>query len=339
MILKERLEVLKKLGDVLRAGDEYLDAVIHQTSHKNLWFTKENCQLAIQHLAEQLLDEKKLEQWGKQYFLDDNIKAKNVGLVFSGLIPLENFHDALCTFVQGHKAQIKLDSKDELIIPYLLKIMDRMDDRSGNYLKVVNKITNFDAMIANAHNSNYDTLKKYFSDVPSIIRRRKNAVAVLNQNESEEDLEGISKDIFAYFGFGVRNISKLYLPNAYDFNPLMEKLHERKQLILHGKYKSNFDYNYSIHVMNRDMIVANGCIILTENPAFQSRIAGLHYEFYNDKNDLIKKLHKGKDKIEMIAASEDFENFFVKPFGKCVKHELNEYLGQEDTMEFLLSLS
>lgn len=338
MILQERIEVLVKLGNVLRTGDDYLEALLHQVSHKNLWFTKENYRHAIAMLSRNLTEEN-LNKWAKTYFIDDNIKSKNVGLVFSGLAPLENFHDALCTFIQGHKAQLKLDERDELVIPYLIKIMDRMNDRSATYLKVVDKITNFDAIIANASPSNYLTLKKYFKDTPAIIRKRKNAIAVLTQADNQDDLQGISDDIFTYFGFSVRNLSKIYIPKAYDFNPLMEKLHEQKEIILHGKYKSNFDYNYSIHVLNKDMIVANGCIILSENQQVQSRIAGLHYEFYESQDDLTKKLYRDKDAIELISAHQVIEGFFVKPFGKCLQYELHEYQSQYDVMEFLLSIA
>ena len=37
------------------------------------------------------------------------------------------------------------------------------------------------------------------------------------------------------------NVSKLYVPKGYDFQGLMEALHEFRKIVLHDKYKNNFD--------------------------------------------------------------------------------------------------
>ncbi len=339
MELKARLTVLIKLGAHLRQDDDYLNAVIHQTSHNNLWFTKANCKHAVSRIANDYLQEEALIDWSKDYFLDDNIGSSKLAIILSGRTPLENFHDVICSFLIGHKAQIILNEKDQFLLPYFIKLMDRFDDRSGNYLKVVNRLADFDAIICNATETNYNALSKYFEKTANIIRKRKYTVAVLDQTETEKELDGIANDIFTYFGLGTFNVSKLYLPLDFDFNPLMEKLHERKEIILHGKYKNNFDYNYSIYLLNKELIVANGCIILTENKNLHSRIAGLHYEFYENKKDLEQKLKHQKDEIEQIIGKNGFDDKPLKAFGEAFKQNLNTYAGGIDTMRFLLSLT
>ncbi len=71
------------------------------------------------------------------------------------------------------------------------------------------KLENFDAVIATGSNNTARYFEYYFKDKPSIIRKNRNSVAVLNGTESHEDLENLGEDIFRYFGLGCRNVSKI----------------------------------------------------------------------------------------------------------------------------------
>ena len=124
MTLKERIAALARLGEHLLQPDDYLDAVIHRTEFNNPWFTKENQHLAIQSIATAFLDKNKLEKWAAAYPLADEPPMKTVGMVMAGNLPLVGFHDLVCTFVAGHKAQIKLSDKDRFLLPYLLQLLE-----------------------------------------------------------------------------------------------------------------------------------------------------------------------------------------------------------------------
>lgn len=337
--LAERIDTLSRLGEHLLLEDDYLNAVIHQTSHNNLWFTKENCQFALNTIATEYLSRTVLEKWVAKYFIDDKIEKKTIGIIFSGNSPLECFHDFLSAFVLGHKSLIVLDDRDKFLFPYLIKLLDRFDDRSGTLIEIVSKIKSFDAVIVNGKTEHISSFEKYFSAYPNLIRKSQNAVAVLDQSESIEDLNNLADDVFTYFGINRRNVSKLYLPKDYDFNLLMETFHERNRIVLNGKYKNNFDYNYAIYLLNKEKIVANGCIILTENEDTRSRIAGLNYEFYTDRVDLISKLKSKKSFFSNICSNMDLQDFEVTPFGKSLKPKIDQYIGKQDTIHFLLSLN
>lgn len=337
--LKERIDALCLLGKHLQQEDDYLDAVIHQCAHNNLWLTKENCQYAIQAIATEYLNREAIEKWVAKYFIDDKIDKKTIGLIFSGFSPLECFHDFLCAFVMGHKSLVVLDDRDKFLFPYLVKLLVRFDDRSGTLVEVVENLKSFDAVILNGKTDKLESFEQYFSSYPNLIRRPQNAVAILDQSESLEELDLLADDVFTYFGLNKRNVSKLYLPKDYDFNPVMETFHERNRIVLHGKYKNNFDFNYAICLLNSQKIVANGCIILTENEDTRSRISGLHYEFYEDKTDLINKLKSKETYISNICSKLDLPEFELTPFGRSLKPTLDQYFGKQDTIHFLLSLN
>ena len=102
--------------------------------------------------------------------------------------------------------------------------------------------------------------------------------------------------------------------------------------------KNNFDYNYALHVLNKEKFKANGCIILREDPSLQSRIASLHYEFYDNPEEIERELENRSEEIQCVVARKGFLRRPVFPFGKAQQPELWDYPDGVDTMNFLLKL-
>ncbi len=337
MKLSERIDILTVLGEHLKTGSEQLDAEIQRTYFNNRWFTKENIYQSIESISRLFLQKTSLEDWISGYRINDVQPARKVGLVLAGNIPLVGFHDILSVFISGHIAQIKLSEKDKYLIPYFIKVMSEADGRAGAYFEITERLKNPEAVIATGSNNSARYFEAYFGKYPNIIRKNRNAVAVLDGGESREELELLGKDIFQYFGLGCRNVSKLYLPRDYAFEPLLEALHAYKEVVLHDKYKNNFDYNYTLLILNNIPHQSNGCILLTEDTALQSRIAQLHYEYYDDSEDLKSKLKERRNEIQCIVGK-DNANWRAVPFGKAQYPELKDYADGVDTLAFLAEL-
>lgn len=338
MQLEDRLSALIELGAHLRAPDEYREAVIHRTHFNNPWFTKENQRIAIQAIAEHFLVENKLRNWAAQYEIPEANAPQNIGLVMAGNIPLVGFHDVLCTFVAGHRARIKLSEKDKFLLPYIFRQLSQIDARTASYFETVERLQDFDAVIATGSNNSARYFEQYFSQYPNIIRKNRNAIAVLDGTETEEELAALGDDVFQYFGLGCRNVAKLYVPENYTFEPLLEVLHEHREIVLHEKYKNNFDYNYAVLVLNKEKYMANGCIILKESEETSSPIAGLNYEYYPDIKTVENTLQERKDEIQLVVAKEGLLSHKTYPFGAAQQPALDDYADGVDTMNFLLNL-
>ena len=67
-------------------------------------------------------------------------------------------------------------------------------------------------MIATGSNNSSRYFEYYFGKYPSIIRKNRNSIAIIDGNETEKELEALGTDIFSYFGLGCRNVSKIYVP-------------------------------------------------------------------------------------------------------------------------------
>ncbi|MEO6037082.1 MAG: acyl-CoA reductase, partial [Saprospiraceae bacterium] len=263
MTLQARLDLLAELGHYLRSeGDEDLTTAIQQSYLENKWFTPENTRLALQAISNAFLDRKKLADWAARYPIGNQLHpTKTVGLIMAGNIPLVGFQDWLCVFVAGHRAKVKLSDKDKNLLPLLVKKMGNWAFESWEYTEFLledDRLKDFDAVIATGSNNSARYFEQYFSKYPHIIRRNRNGVAVLNGAESMADLYALGQDIFTYFGLGCRNVSKLYVPRGYNFEPLLEALHEYREIIHHDKYKNNFDYTLTLWVLNQIPYANNG---------------------------------------------------------------------------------
>ena len=339
MTISERIDALVILGEYLKSRDEELQAIMYKAYVHNKWFTVENIGKAFDALSEAFLAKAKLTKWVEEYNLVENSNPKSIGIIMAGNIPLVGFHDFLCVFVSGHKARIKLSEKDSILLPHLLKQLIKINPACANYFEEIERLKDFDAVIATGSNNSARYFETYFGKYPHIIRKNRNAVAVFDGQEPPEQLKAFGNDVFQYFGLGCRNVSKIYIPKDFDFDPMLTALHEHNELVLHDKYKNNFDYNYTLVILNKTEYKANGCIILTEEETIASRIASMHFEYYSDESALAEKIKSQRDAIQCVIGKKSFEGVKVFPFGKAQEPGLTDYADGVDVMKFLINLS
>jgi hypothetical protein len=331
----ERVALLGELGRYILDGGPELRDTIDKTYRHNPWFTPENQEAALWAIAQRFLDPLLLEKWLSAYPRIDRGHDAQVALVLAGNLPLVGFHDWLCVFLSGLRAQIKLSEKDPYLMPHLLGMLGQWHPGTAKSWSFVDRLHGFDAVIATGSNNSARYFEYYFAQYPHIIRKNRNAVAVLTGEETISEMQGLGRDIFQYFGLGCRNVSKLYLPRGYDFEPLLEVLHEFREIVLHHKYKHNYDYNYALFLLNRVPFKMNGCVLLTESTAIPSRIAALNYSYYENISGLETELKARQDEIQCICASESVAGLPVVPFGKAQEPTLADYADGVDTMAFL----
>jgi hypothetical protein len=339
--LGERISILDELGKKILQSSEKQEAIIYRAYLENKWFTVENQKSALEAIATEFLNKEKLENWVKNYpDLDPHqLPLKTVGIVMAGNIPLVGFQDALCVFVAGFPSKIKLSDKDKLLLPYLVELLCEINPLCANYFTFIERLVDFQAVIATGSNNTSRYFEAYFSKYPHIIRNNRNSVAILDGSETDEEIIALGHDIFDYFGLGCRNVTKIYVPKGYDFNHFLEVLHdEYKEMVLHDKYKNNFDYNYALFMLNRIPLFNNGCVILREEPVLASRIASLHYEFYSDLEVLSLDLAQKSVQIQCLVSKNKIPSFKNIPFGGSQKPTLSDYPDDVDVMKWLMDV-
>ena len=311
--------------------NEKIDAAIHY----NGWFTRENVVFALKQWSEALTG-KNLDQWLDPYDLSE-IKPKTVGIIMAGNIPLVGFHDFLSVLLAGHKVVAKLSSNDKQLLPVIANYLIHLDAEYQNRISFTeNRLEGFDAVIATGSNNTARYFEYYFSKVPSIIRKNRNSVAVLTCEETTEELEALGEDIFRYYGLGCRNVSKLFVPEKYDFDAFFKAMYSWNAIINQAKYANNYDYNKAVYLMSNFKLLDNGFLILKEDSGYSSPIATVFYETYKDSEKLYQHLQNEKEQLQCIVKKNPGTN--EVSFGETQKPHLWDYADNIDTMEFLLKI-
>ena len=331
MNLQKRIELLQKLKKYLEENDTEWQEVKIKASAWNGWFVPEFIDLAVRNICNEFLAPEKLEAWANHYHLDDNVKGKNIGLVMAGNIPLVGFHDFLCVFISGHNQTIKLSGKDGVLLKHIVQKLYSWDGSLQNNIVFAEMLKGCDAYIATGSNNSARYFEQYFAKYPSIIRRNRTSVAILTGKETSEELDNLSDDVHLYFGLGCRNVTKIYVPEKYDFVPLLSSFNRYKYFGDHHKYKNNYDYQLSIALMNNIYYMTNESTLLIESEEIFSAISQLNYSFYEDA-EKVKTTLKDNNDVQCIVGSGNVA------FGQAQQPGLFDYADGVDTMQFLLTL-
>lgn len=301
----------------------------------NGWFTDENLQFACKNWAEALSKEN-LKQWISKYEIPET-EPQTIAVVMAGNIPLVGFHDFLSVLITGNKVLAKLSSNDKMLLPFLSEYLIAVEPEFENRIEFTEeKLENFDAVIATGSNNTARYFEYYFGKYPHIIRKNRNSVAVLTGNETEAQLRGLADDIFWYFGLGCRNVSKLYVPENYDFDAFFKAIFSWNDIINNNKYINNYDYNKAVYLMSDIRLLDNEFLLLKEDEGFASPISVLFYETYSSLTEAKNKIELEAENIQAVVASADMP--LEIPFGKAQIPQLWDYADGVDTVKFLLDL-
>ncbi len=333
MTVEQRIEAFVSLADYLSKKKPALLEVLEQASLKNRWYTVENSLKQIVEISKNLTEEN-LRQWLAPYYFMEY--EKTVGLILAGNLPFVGFHDILSVLIAGFRAQIKVSSDDAGLTSYLLRTLIEIEPRFNERIEIVDRLHNFDLIIATGSDNSSRYFDYYFGTKPHIIRRNRNAVAILDGTETHNQLESLGNDIFSYFGLGCRSVSKIFLAKAYPLDRLFEALKSFSAIGHHFKYANNYDYNKSIYLINGEKHYDNGFLLLKEDTGIASPLAVVFYEEYDSISELSAHLHAQVEQIQclttQITIDTDIPTF---PLGGSQCPSLTDYADGVNTLAFL----
>jgi len=352
MVLEDKINAFVTLGIFMKQfseneykqnenqpfNDLYFDVftrLIEESVHYNGWFTKEQVIFSFKSWSE-ALTLVNIEKWLSGYDLSKE-PMKTVGLILAGNIPLVGFHDVIAVLLSGNRALIKPSSNDQKLLPHLLEYLVKVaPEFSERIVFTKERFEDFDAVIATGSNNTSRYFEYYFSKVPNIIRKSRNSIAVLQGNESNEQLAALGEDIFRYYGLGCRNVSKLFVPKGYDFAPFFEAMFAFSEVIKYEKYANNYDYNKAVFLMSDFNLLDNGFLTIREEKSHASPISSVFYEYYTDIKEVIQRLEADKESLQCIVSDGSIQGSVM--FGTTQTPDLWDYADHIDTLNFLLQL-
>lgn len=321
---------LSKNPEDYNENDVDFELLIKKSEIENPWFTVDNQKFALHQWAD-LLKEENINNWLKEYSISKI--SKRVGLILAGNIPLVGFHDVVSVVLSNHIPVIKLSSKDRYMIPFLLKKWNEFSD--GNVaFEFVEKLENFDAVIATGSNNTARYLEYYFKNHLHIIRKNRTSIAVIKGDETEEELKLLAEDIFRYFGLGCRNVTRLFIPQDYVIDRLFESFLDFQDIINHNKYANNYDYNRAVYLLNQEKFWDNNFVMLKEDEKLFSPLSVIHFSRYSSLDEVKDFIAENEENIQCIVAKEELGLSSI-PLGEAQNPGLDTYADNVDTMKFL----
>ncbi len=324
-----RIELLCNLRTWMELNDAGWLEAQDRAVRKNAWFTSEHITLAIDNIINTFLQKDLLTKWLANYAL--TATPKNVGIVMAGNIPLVGFHDFLCGFVSGHYLKLKLSSKDDVLLPYLLAKLGEWEPEVSEQVTIEERLNGCEAYIATGSNNTARYFEQYFGKYPNIIRKNRTSVAILDGSETDEELALFADDVYLYYGLGCRNVTQVCVPRDFQFERILKAFTKHNAYADLNKYKNNYDYHLAIYLLNRVPYMSNESILMVENDLPFSAVSVLHYKYYDDKAEMLEGL-KNNESIQAIIGHGCI------PFGDSQKPSLSDYADNVDTMAFLCGL-
>ena len=336
MTHSERLAAFVALGQRLATiTPDELTTLAGRARNQNAWFDAPSVTAAVAGIAH-LLAETPLRHWAARY-LPEPSAVRQIGVVMAGNIPLVGFHDLLCVLLSGHVLLAKLSADDTVLMSWVMAELTQLEPRFGEFISVVPRLNAADAFIATGSDNTARYFEYYFGKKPHLIRRNRTSVGVLTGQETSAGLARLGPDIFQYYGLGCRNVSKLFVPNGYDFVPLLDALQTCEGVLNHHKYNNNYDYNKSILLVNRVPHYDTGFLLLTRAPALVSPISVVHYAEYANEIDLATQLTDVAAQTQCIVSAEGHFAGSL-PFGQAQNPGVGDYADGVDTMHFIADM-
>jgi len=304
-----------------------------KAANENLWFDEKSINLALQTWHD-TLTEQSIQAWIKSENLDaPATEAKKIGIVMAGNIPLVGLHDLLSVLLSGHQALVKLSSDDKALMTYVIEELTHYDAWLAEHIHIVERLNDVDALIATGSNNTSRYFEYYFRNVPHIIRKNRNSIAILTGEESQEELFELGYDVFSYYGLGCRNVTQILFPKHLTPSYFYDAIPDHYEVLNHNKYANNYTYHRALFLLNQQEHLDNNFLLLKEDWKVYSPVGCINYAFYETEEELNQHITTNADAIQAIVSKGKY-SFPTVAIGQAQKPKLSDYADGVNTVEF-----
>ena len=348
--LKNPQQILVELGIWFRNEAPNDITLLKSAEAHNGWFTEASVKTALRAHGNAMSVEG-LAVWLDRYSLETlKFSDKKLGLVLAGNLPLVGWHDMLCGLVSGCKVVVKASRDDSILPRAVVSELERIaPEIKGRIEFVEGKLGAVNAVIATGSTNSTRYFESYFGHLPHIFRSQRTGVAILDGEETDQELAALGDDIFTHFGLGCRSTTKIFIPRDFDLDRCFAAWVVWSELGNNNKFANNYDYHKAIWLLNGDNLVENGFLLVKEDEAWISPVGSLYTERYDSQAKVIDKVLGYSDGLQLVstragassiqdAIEVSKEHVSLGFFGEAQHPTLSDYADGIDTIEFLLSL-
>ncbi len=319
--MKDIVDIFVALGERLAhfGGDDASNRIIDEAIAANGWFTRKDILRAVEAIRTEMLDREKLTAWLGHYVRSAD--PKSVAVIMAGNIPLVGFFDLLCVVAAGHECYLKPSSKDSVLMRYVVEQLCEIEPSIAIYDYSAD--ATYDMAIATGGDDANAYFREHFAGTRTLLRGSRHSVAVLNGNESAEELHALYNDITAYSGLGCRSVSMLFVPRGYvpEFKCSVAE---------NAKLKRNIQAMRATLTIEGAEFWNAGAFIMRRGEDFAQSLAVVTLREYLDIGEVKTWIETNSEYIQCVVSHSDI------PFGRAQYPALMDYADGVDTMRFLL---
>lgn len=319
--MKHIVDIFSALGERLThfGSDDASNRIIDEAIAANGWFTRADILRAVEAIRSEMLDRDKLMVWLRNY--TKAVEPKRVAVIMAGNIPLVGFFDLLCVVAAGHECHVKPSSKDSVLMRYVVEQLRDIEPSIAIYDYSAD--ATYDMAIATGGDDANAYFREHFAGTRTLLRGSRHSVAVLNGNESAEELQALYNDITAYSGLGCRSVSMLFVPCGYvpDF---------KRGVAENSKLRRNIQAMRATLTIEGAEFWDAGAFIMRRGEDFAQSLAVVTLREYADIEEVKKWIETNAEHIQCVVSRTDI------PFGRAQYPALMDYADGVDTMRFLL---
>lgn len=279
--------------------ESHLSDSISLQSKLNTWFTPRFCKQSLLSLGDFISHSSKIGQALQK----SNPEPKKIAVATHNTTPLDSFYDLFLVLSAGHTYIGKLKHNDNILFMKLCDIIIEDNPELQDRITFTDKLNDFDAVIIDTDGQTQASLEKYFSNTPHIFRVPGSAAAVLDGSESDAGLRGLSRDIYSYFGRSNYSVRMLFVPENYDFVPLLGILSQESRFLEeHNQFLNNLDYQKSINLMGQRPYLDAGTFIFAESDGLFPPTSVVHYSRYHNSDEIKTALNANRDSVSKVIA-------------------------------------
>lgn len=322
-------------------NEEYLlsKSDFNNSFDHNSFFTRAMQLKALEAVCSMFLKSDELNLWLSEYKNKIKERDETVALIMAGNIPLVGFHDFLSVLASGYKAEVKLSSKDRILLHAIIELLFSINSYWKSRISVVPElnITNkYKYVIAAGSDETVEAISKKFCNSTLLLRGSRSSVALLSGEESDDVLKLLGEDVFTYFGLGCRSISSLFVPFGYNLNRLSEAFSPfRVQMLSNESYSASYIQKRAILTLNNSNFFDGGFFLLANFEKMPPPLGCINLHYYENIAEVTHFLITEKDNIQAVC-SDGVIPKSVKP-GQMQFPALTDYADGIKTLDFLLN--
>ncbi len=247
-------------------------ALIENAIHYHPMFKKEFIGIRINSIKNYL----------RQTDLENIARAtltKTISINLADSIPFENVMLVTVLLIMGHSLYYQVPGENDQLIQKFFEALETLKPGIAKELHFISHPAPKSDFYISDRDFSQPTASTYFSQ--KLLPKKKTAsIAILNGNESRDELKLLASDIALYFGMGKGNIKKVIVPQGYSLNALFESLEPYSFFKDNHHYFNHFQYQYSLCQLKQEPFLENNFIILKQDSKNIAPVGMVYFDFY-----------------------------------------------------------